>query len=51
VFSSKLHDRVAVSEAVEKNLPIHLYDQGQAAAEFRAMSEELLARIGAKEKK
>lgn len=52
VFISKLHDRVAVSEAVEKNLPIHIHDSGGLAAqEFRAMSEELLSRMGAKEKK
>ena len=51
VFVAKLHDRVAVSEAVEKNLPIHIYDHGLAAAEFCAMSEELLERIGAKEKR
>jgi chromosome partitioning protein len=47
VFTSELHERVAVSEAVQKNMPIHLYDSKDAAMEFRNMSEELLKRIGA----
>jgi chromosome partitioning protein len=52
VFTARLQDRVKVSEAVEKNTPIHIYDVGgPAAAEFNAMGEELLVRIGAKAKK
>jgi chromosome partitioning protein len=52
VFTARLLDRVKVSEAVEKNTPIHIYDMGgPAAAEFNAMGEELLVRIGAKAKK
>jgi chromosome partitioning protein len=46
VFDSELHERVAVSEAVQKNLPIYKYDpNGAAAQEFRAMSDELLKRL------
>ena len=52
VFTARLQDRVKVSEAVEKNAPIYIYDMGgPAAAEFNAMGEELLVRIGAKAKK
>ena len=52
VFSARLQDRVKVSEAVEKNTPIHIYDMGGlAAAEFNAMGEELLVRIGARARK
>ena len=48
VFNSELHERVAVSEAVQSNVPIHEYDSKDAGMEFRNMSEELLKRIGAK---
>ena len=46
VFNAELHERVAVSEAVQKNVPIHKYDpNGPAGQEFRAMCEELLGRL------
>ena len=46
VFQAEIHERVAVSEAVEKNVSIFQYAQDSAAAnEFKAMSKELLARL------
>lgn len=46
VFNAALHERVAVSEAVQKNMPIYEYEpNGLAAQEFRAMAEELLGRL------
>jgi chromosome partitioning protein len=52
VFDAELRERVAVSEAVERNVSIYRYDgNGPAAQEFSAMSEELLQRLAAKDKK
>ncbi len=46
VFDAEIHERVAVSEAVEKNESIFSYQpNGQAATEFAAMSEELIQRL------
>ena len=46
VFKSEIHERVTVSEAVEKNVSIYQYEpNGAAAKEFEAMSEELLWRL------
>ena len=46
VFDAEIHERVAVSEAVEKNLSIYAFDgNGSAAQEFAAMSQELIGRI------
>ena len=46
VFAAEIHERVAVSEAVEKNLSIFDHEPlGVAAAEFTAMSVELLKRL------
>ena len=46
VFDSEIHERVAVSEAVEKNLSIFAHQpNGEAAQEFAAMSNELLQRL------
>jgi chromosome partitioning protein len=46
VFNAEIHERVAVSEAVERNMPIYRYEpNGPAAQEFAAMSQELLARL------
>jgi chromosome partitioning protein len=52
VLDTELHERVAVSEAVEQNISIYRRDpNGPAAQEFSAMSEELLQRLAAKDKK
>src|SRR5205085_769617 len=41
VLDTELHERVAVSEAVEQNISIYRHDKnGLAAQEFSAMSEE-----------
>lgn len=46
VFDAEIHERVAVSEAVERNVSIYTHEPyGAAAREFTAMSDELLARI------
>lgn len=46
VFDAELHERVAVSEAVEQHISIYQHAPDSAAAgEFRAMSEELLGRL------
>lgn len=46
VFTTEIKERVAVSEAAAKNIPVYSAGNAQAAAEFTAMSEELLKRIG-----
>ena len=51
VFRSELHERVAVSEAVEQHISIYRHAPDSAAAnEFSAMSEELLDRLKREEK-
>lgn len=46
VFDAEIRERVAVSEAVEKNVSIYTHDgNGPAASEFAAMSRELLQRL------
>jgi chromosome partitioning protein len=46
VFTAEIHERVAVSEAVERNASIYDYDSyGEASREFAAMSRELLERL------
>jgi len=46
VFDAEIHERVPVSEAVEKNVSIYVHEpNGDAAREFTAMSKELLARL------
>jgi chromosome partitioning protein len=46
VFEAEIHERVAVAEAVEKNLSIYRYEPyGAATREFTAMSNELLGRL------
>ncbi|HET6844419.1 MAG TPA: ParA family protein [Candidatus Angelobacter sp.] len=52
VFNAELHERVHVSEAVERNVCIYKHaPNSPAAQEFSVMSEELLGRLAAKEKK
>lgn len=46
VFETELKERVAVSEAASQNRPIYDTGDTRAIAEFSAMSEELLERIG-----
>ena len=46
VFKNELKERVAVSEAASRNRPIYDTGDNRAIAEFSAMSEELLERIG-----
>lgn len=46
VLNSELHERVAVSEAVQKNLSIYQWDpNGAAAQEFSSMSAEVFGRL------
>jgi len=46
VLDAEIHERVAVSEAVERHISIYEHAPGSPAAnEFSAMSEELLKRL------
>lgn len=46
VLDTEIHERVAVSEAVEQNVSVYVKDKGgPAAQEFTDMSEELLQRL------
>ena len=46
VFDAEIHERVAVCEAVERNVSVNVHDtNGQASQEFSAMSRELLERL------
>jgi len=46
VFNAEIHERVAVSEAVEQHISIYRHAQDSPAAnEFSAMSEELISRL------
>lgn len=52
VLKTEIHERVAVSEAVQANQAIYDYEpNGAAAQEFRSASNELLPRLGLKVKK
>ena len=46
VFESELKERVAVSTAASQNISVYDSSDSEAIAEFGAMSEELLVRIG-----
>ena len=49
VLENVIKERVKVSEAAQANKPIYSIDNGDAASEFEAVSEELLKRIGAQQ--
>lgn len=46
VFKNELKERVSVSEAASKNIPIYNTNDALAIEEYSAMSVELLKRIG-----